>query len=93
VSAAVIFTMLPDGPEVEEVVLGPDGILEGCRPGSLIVDMSSINPLVSRKIVAACAVKVRICRPASTKDSSCKFPWESRIRLLQGNEQGDLVNQ
>ena len=55
--AAVIFTMLPDGPQVEEVVLGPDGILEGCRPGSLIVDMSSINPLVSRKIAATCAVK------------------------------------
>jgi len=55
--ASVIFTMLPDGPQVEEVVLGPNGILEGCRPGSLIVDMSSINPLVSRKIAAACAVK------------------------------------
>jgi 2-hydroxy-3-oxopropionate reductase len=52
--ATTIFTMLPDGPQVEEVVLGPDGILEGCQPGSLIVDMSSINPLVSQKIAAAC---------------------------------------
>jgi 2-hydroxy-3-oxopropionate reductase len=49
--------MLPDGPEVEEVVLGKDGILEGSKPGSLIVDMSSINPLVSQKIAAACAAK------------------------------------
>jgi 2-hydroxy-3-oxopropionate reductase len=55
--AAVILTMLPDGPQVEEVVLGPGGILEGCRHGSLIVDMSSINPLVSRKIAAVCALK------------------------------------
>jgi 2-hydroxy-3-oxopropionate reductase len=55
--AAVIFTMLPDGPDVEEVVLGPDGVLVGCRPGSLIVDMSSINPLISRKIARACAIK------------------------------------
>jgi 2-hydroxy-3-oxopropionate reductase len=55
--AAVVFTMLPDGPDVEEVLLGPDGALEGCRPGTLIVDMSSINPLASRKIAAACAVK------------------------------------
>ena len=53
--AEIIFTMLPDGPEVEQVVLGPAGILEGARPGSLIVDMSSINPLVSQKIAAACA--------------------------------------
>jgi 2-hydroxy-3-oxopropionate reductase len=55
--ASIIFTMLPDGPQVEEVVLGDGGILEGCKPGSLIVDMSSINPLVSQKIAAACAAK------------------------------------
>jgi 2-hydroxy-3-oxopropionate reductase len=55
--AKTIFTMLPDGPEVEEVVLGANGVLEGCQPGSLIIDMSSINPLVSQKIAAACAVK------------------------------------
>jgi len=51
--AAMVFTMLPDGPEVEEVVLGTNGILEGCQLGSLIIDMSSINPLVSLKIAAA----------------------------------------
>ena len=55
--ASVIFTMLPDGPEVEEVVLGESGILEACKPGSLIIDMSSINPLVSQKVAAACAAK------------------------------------
>ena len=55
--ASIIFTMLPDGPQVEEVVLGEDGILAGCRPGSLIVDMSSINPLVSQRIAAACAAR------------------------------------
>jgi 2-hydroxy-3-oxopropionate reductase len=53
----VVFTMLPDGPEVEHVVLGQGGILQGAKPGSLIVDMSSINPLVSQKIAAACAAK------------------------------------
>jgi len=55
--AEIVFTMLPDGPEVEEVVLGPNGILEGCKEGNLIIDMSSINPLVSQKIAAACARK------------------------------------
>ncbi len=55
--ASIIFTMLPDGPEVEEVVLGAGGILEGCKPGALIIDMSSINPLVSQKVAAACAAK------------------------------------
>ena len=55
--ASTIFTMLPDGPQVEEVVLGEDGILAGCRPGSLIVDMSSINPLVSQRIASACTAR------------------------------------
>ena len=53
--ADVIFTMLPDGPEVEEVVLRDGGILEGAKKGAIIVDMSSINPLVSQKIGEACA--------------------------------------
>jgi 2-hydroxy-3-oxopropionate reductase len=55
--AEIVITMLPDGPEVEEVVLGANGILAGSQPGSLIIDMSSINPLVSQKIAAACAAK------------------------------------
>jgi 2-hydroxy-3-oxopropionate reductase len=54
---SIIFTMLPDGPQVEEVVLGEGGILEGCKAGSLIVDMSSINPLVSQKVAEVCAAE------------------------------------
>jgi 2-hydroxy-3-oxopropionate reductase len=53
----VIVTMLPDGPEVEAAVLGPGGVLEGARAGSTVVDMSSISPIVSQKIAAACAAK------------------------------------
>jgi 2-hydroxy-3-oxopropionate reductase len=53
----IVITMLPDGPEVEEVVLGASGILTGAKLGFLIIDMSSISPLVSQKIAAACAAK------------------------------------
>jgi len=53
--ASVVITMLPDGPQVEEVVLGPGGVLEGAKEGTLIIDMSSINPGVSQKIGTACA--------------------------------------
>jgi 2-hydroxy-3-oxopropionate reductase len=53
----IVITMLPDGPEVEEVVLGASGILTGAKLGCLIIDMSSISPLVSQKIAAACAAK------------------------------------
>ena len=53
----VIITMLPNSPHVKEAVLGPDGVAEGVRPGSILVDMSSIAPLVSREIAAALAEK------------------------------------
>ncbi len=60
--AEIIITMLPDGPEVEEVVLGANGILSGAKLSSLssrplIIDMSSISPLVSQKIAAKCDAK------------------------------------
>jgi len=55
--APIVITMLPDGPEVEEAVLGADGILSGSKSGSLIIDMSSISPLVAQKVAAACAEK------------------------------------
>ena len=50
-----IITMVPDSAESEMAILGPDGVLEGARPGSVIVDMSSIAPSVSQKIAAECA--------------------------------------
>lgn len=53
----IIFTMMPDGPEVEEVIIGALGVLEGAKPGSTVVDMSSVNPLVSQRIGASCAAK------------------------------------
>ena len=52
-----IITMLPDSADSEAAILGPNGVLEGARPGSIIVDMSSIAPLVSQKIAAECASK------------------------------------
>jgi 2-hydroxy-3-oxopropionate reductase len=53
----IIITMMPDGPEVEEVITGTRGVLEGATPGSTVVDMSSVNPLVSQRIGASCAAK------------------------------------
>lgn len=53
----ITITMVPDGPEVEAAVLGPEGALEGAKPGAIFVDMSSISPIVAQKIGAACAAK------------------------------------
>ncbi len=46
----IIITMLPDSPDVEEVMLGKDGVLQGAKSGLIIIDMSSIAPLVTIKI-------------------------------------------
>ena len=55
--AEVIITMLPNSPEVKEAVLGRGGVMEGARPGAIVVDMSSIAPLASQEISARLAEK------------------------------------
>ncbi|HCG91260.1 MAG TPA: 2-hydroxy-3-oxopropionate reductase [Dehalococcoidia bacterium] len=56
-AAKIIITMLPDSADSELVITGPDGILEGASTGHIVIDMSSIAPLVSQKIAAQCAEK------------------------------------
>ncbi len=46
----VVITMLPDSKDVKDVVLGENGIIEAAKSGLIIIDMSSINPSVSREI-------------------------------------------
>jgi 2-hydroxy-3-oxopropionate reductase len=48
--ADVIFTMVSDTADVEQVILGPGGVLEGAAPGCVVVDMSSISASASRVI-------------------------------------------
>jgi 2-hydroxy-3-oxopropionate reductase len=53
----VIITMLPNSPHVKTVVLGEKGILEGAKPGTILIDMSSIAPLASQEVEKACAAR------------------------------------
>ena len=53
----LIITMLPGPPEVEEVVAGEDGLLEGAGEGSLIVDMSTSSPVLARELAPAAEEK------------------------------------
>lgn len=45
--ADVVILMLPDTPDVEQVLFGPKGVLEGLAPGTLVIDMSSISPVAT----------------------------------------------
>lgn len=51
----VVLTSLPDSPDVEQVVLGPNGVIEGARPGMIFVDNSTIHPEAARRIAARLA--------------------------------------
>ncbi len=48
----VVITMLPNSPDVQQAVLGKNGVLEGAKAGLILVDMSSIAPLVAREVAA-----------------------------------------
>ena len=48
----VLITMLPDSPDVELVYAGENGVFAGLKPGTLLIDMSSISPVAARKLAA-----------------------------------------
>ena len=48
----VVVTMLPDSPQVEEVLVGEKGVFEGVKEGALIVDMSTISPVITEELAA-----------------------------------------
>src|SRR5215211_6818661 len=52
-NSEIIVTMLPDSPDVRNVVAGKDGVLEGIEEGSLLVDMSTISPVVTEELAEA----------------------------------------
>ncbi len=51
----ITITMVADTPDVLQVILGPDGVLQGVRPGAIVVDMSTISPVATREIARALA--------------------------------------
>ncbi|UCG22994.1 MAG: NAD(P)-dependent oxidoreductase [Chloroflexota bacterium] len=53
----IIITCVSDTPDVQAVILGDEGVIHGVRPGSLVIDMSTISPQVTREIAAALSEK------------------------------------
>jgi len=49
-ASKVIITMLPDTPDVERVLTGPDGVLAGLTGGAVVIDMSSISPVATERL-------------------------------------------
>ena len=53
----IVITMLPNSPDVKAAVIGENGVLDGAKPGTVLIDMSSIAPLMSQEVFAACVKK------------------------------------
>jgi 2-hydroxy-3-oxopropionate reductase len=83
--AEVVVLMLPNSPDVERVVLGPRGIIEGARSGQTVVDMSTISPIVSQRVGAELGKKgVRMLdAPVSGGE---KGAIDSTLSIMVGGE-------
>lgn len=53
----IVITMVPNSPEVRQVLTGENGVLDGAKPGTICIDMSSIAPIPAREIAALCEAK------------------------------------
>jgi len=85
----IIITMLPGPPEVEEVVAGEGGLLEGAAEGSLIVDMSTSSPLLARQLAHTARERgVRMLDgPVSGGDVGAK---DGTLSIMVGGEDEDF---
>ncbi|MDF2877742.1 MAG: tartronate semialdehyde reductase [Clostridia bacterium] len=83
----IIITMVPNSPQVKEVVMGAGGILEGAKEGTILVDMSSIAPLASQEIAKACEEKgvKMIDAPVSGGEPKA---IEGTLSIMVGGDQG-----
>ncbi len=85
----IIITMLPDSPQVQEVVMGKDGILEGARAGALLIDMSTISPIVTRDLVRAAQLRgvAMLDAPVSGGDVGAK---QATLSIMVGGSEEDF---
>jgi 2-hydroxy-3-oxopropionate reductase len=87
--AEIVITMLPNHPEVEAVVLGEKGVLASARPGTLLIDMSTIRPESSIAIAeAAAARQVRVLdAPVSGGEAGAK---QGTLSIMVGGTDVDF---
>ncbi|MEF2278478.1 2-hydroxy-3-oxopropionate reductase [Deinococcus sp. YIM 134068] len=84
----IVITMLPDSPQVEEVVLGENGVAEGLRAGGLYIDMSSVAPSTARKVAEALQAKGVDALDAPVSGGQVGAEQASLSIMVGGSEQG-----
>lgn len=86
----VIIVCVSDTQDVLEVILGEHGVIEGARPGSLVIDMSTISPAVTRKIAAALAQREVAMLDAPVSGGS-EGAAQGTLSIMVGGESQDLA--
>jgi 2-hydroxy-3-oxopropionate reductase len=83
----VVISMVPDSPDVEKVYLGPDGVLAGVKPGTLLIDMSTISPTTAIAVAQAAAEKgcPMLDAPVSGGDVGAR---NATLSIMVGGEEG-----
>jgi 3-hydroxyisobutyrate dehydrogenase-like beta-hydroxyacid dehydrogenase len=85
-----VMVMVPDSPDVEGVILGPGGVLAGAQPGSIILQMSTIDVVTTRKVAAEAAkcgvrmIDAPVCR-------SSQHAIEGKLMILLGGAKEDVA--
>jgi 3-hydroxyisobutyrate dehydrogenase-like beta-hydroxyacid dehydrogenase len=88
-AADVVITMVVDGDQVREVLLGPGGVAEGAAPGTLCVDMSTIAPSQTRAIGSALAARGLSLLDAPVTGSAPRAE-DGTLTIMVGGEQADF---
>jgi 3-hydroxyisobutyrate dehydrogenase-like beta-hydroxyacid dehydrogenase len=84
--SGVVITSLPNAPDVEHVYLDADGLLAGAKAGSILIEMSTIDPLTSRKLSAACKAKgVRMLDAPVAKTSDAAI--SGTLTIMAGGDE------
>ena len=87
--AAAVITMVVDGPQVEQLLLGEDGAAHGAAPGTLMIDMSTIAPADARRIGAALAQRELPFVDAPVSGSAPKAE-EGTLTIMAGGSAADV---
>ena len=85
----IVITMLPNSPDVELVALGPGGIKEGSKPGQLLIDMSTINPIVSQKIAKE-LLTIGVAMVDAPVSGGEKGAIDAALSIMAGGEPQDF---
>jgi len=85
----VIIDIVTDSPDVEEVLLGPNGVIHGASPGKIVIDMSTISPTVTRRIAGELARKgvKMLDAPVSGGDAGAR---SGTLSIMVGGEAEDF---